>query len=72
MACKMLIMSRGPTPNAFMLRTRSCNVTERCRMPSRRSFWSSIEMLVRGTTWVVPLDSGTGLADLRRFRHPDG
>ena len=70
--CRMLIRSRGPTPSAFRLATRSRSVTPEVRMPSFLSCWSSIWMLVRGTTVVVPLRERRRLADLRRLGHPDG
>ena len=65
-------MSRGPTPSAFRLATRSRRVGLALMMPSFLSDPSSTWTLVRGTVVVVPFDSAPGWRDLRRFGHPDG
>ncbi len=64
-------MSRGPMPSALRLATRSRRVTPPCRIPSRRSDWSSTWIRVRGTTTVCPPRKRLRLAHLRLFGHPD-
>src|SRR5205807_1241949 len=52
-ACRMLIMSRGPTPREFRLLTSSCRLTPERITAMRRSLCSSTWILVRGTTTVA-------------------
>src|SRR6185312_16097253 len=60
-ACRMEMMSRGPTPSAFNPSTRCCSDTPSCITAMRLPRLSSTWMLVRGTTWVVPvLEKGVG------------
>src|SRR3990172_810824 len=60
-ACRMAIMSRGPTPSVFRLLTSSCRLTPEGRTASLFFDCSSTWMSVRGTVVVVPvLDNGLG------------
>src|SRR5215469_14032206 len=61
MACRMEMMSRGPTPSAFSPSTRYCRDTPSCTTAILLPLPSSIWMLVRGTSCVVPvLEKGDG------------
>src|SRR5476649_2856331 len=60
-ACRMEMMSRGPTPSAFSPSTRCCSETPSWITVILLPLLSSIWMLVRGTTSVVPVwEKGEG------------
>src|SRR5215471_8722580 len=49
-ACRIEIMSRGPTPRAFNPLTSTCRLTPSCSTMSWRPICSSTSISVRGTT----------------------
>src|SRR6185312_2725148 len=61
-ACRMEMMSRGPTPSAFNPSTSFCKLTPPLESTAMRlPLLSSTEMVVRGTTLVSPpLENGSG------------
>src|SRR6185437_15048718 len=61
-ACRIEMMSRGPTPSAFRPSTSFCKLTPPLESTAMRlPLLSSTEMVVRGTTLVSPpLENGSG------------